>query len=121
MRQGSSRRPEERDGPNGALRGSFWVDVVRDLLAAGLTHEEIAELFRERQVWSLEARQMKAEGYPYDEILYHLATLRAPWGDVGRALMDVGLSPADILRVILPSTDSEEHWSISAVRIEFDD
>lgn len=103
---------EERVGLQGALRGSLWVDVVRDLLAAGLTDEEIAALFRERQVWSAEARQMKAEGYPYDEILYHLATLRAPWGDVGRALMDVGLSPADMLRVMLPSTDGEDHWPL---------
>ncbi len=27
---------EERDGLKGALRGSLWVDVVRDLRAAGL-------------------------------------------------------------------------------------
>jgi hypothetical protein len=103
---------EGREGLHGALRGSLWADVVRDLLAAGLTDEEIATLFRERQVWSAEARLMKAEGYPYDEILYHLSTLRAPWGDVGRALMDVGLSPADMLRVMLPSTDGEDHWPL---------
>jgi hypothetical protein len=103
---------EGREGLHGALRGSLWADVVRDLLAAGLTDEEIAGLFRERQVWSAEARLMKAEGYPYGEILYHLSTLRAPWGDVGRALMDVGLSPADMLRVMLPSTDGEDHWPL---------
>lgn len=103
---------EERDGLKGALRGSLWVDVVRDLLAAGLTDEEIAELFRERQVWSLEAQQMKSEGYPYEEILYHLAMLRAPLGDAGRALMEVGLSPADMLRVMLPFTDGEGHWPL---------
>lgn len=103
---------EEREATLGCLRGSLLADVVRDLLTAGLTDEEIAALFRERQIWSAEARLMKAEGYPYDEILYHLTTLRAPWGDVGRALMDVGLSPADMLRVMLPSTDGEDHWPL---------
>lgn len=103
---------EGREGLHGALRGSLWADVVRDLLAAGLTDEEIAALFRERQVWSAEAQLMKEEGYPYDEILHHLTTLRAPWGDIGRALMEAGLSPADMLRVMLPSTDGEDHWPL---------
>jgi hypothetical protein len=55
---------------------------------------------------------MKVEGYPYDEILYHLISLRASWGDVGRALMEVGLSPADMLRVVLPCADGEDRWSL---------
>jgi hypothetical protein len=89
-----------------------WSDIVRDLLAAGLNDEEIAALLRQQDVWTVEARKMKSEGYPYDDILFRLGTLCASWADVGRALMDAGLSPADMLRAVLPSTESDEHWPV---------
>ncbi len=89
-----------------------WPDIVQDLMAAGLNDEEVAALLRHREVWTAEAREMKTAGYPYDEIIFHLITLRASWADVGRALMAVGLSPADMLRAVLPSTEGEEHWPV---------
>ncbi|MBP1625963.1 MAG: hypothetical protein H6Q00_438 [Holophagaceae bacterium] len=103
---------EDQEAPAGVLRGSLWLDVIRELRAAGLSEEEVQELLRQREVWGTEARLMKAEGYPYEEILSHLVALKAPWGDVGRALMEAGLSPADMLRAVLPSTDGEDHWPL---------
>ncbi len=103
---------EDCEAPEGVIRGSLWLDVIRELKVAGLSEEEVQELLRQREVWGREARLMKAEGYPYDEILCHLIALRAPWGDAGRALMEAGLSPADMLRVMLPSTDGEDHWPL---------
>jgi hypothetical protein len=60
---------------------------------------------------------MKAAGYPYDEIIFHLTSLRASWADVGLALMAAGLSPADMLRAVLPSTEGEEHWPVVQVAL----
>ena len=54
---------------------------------------------------------MKSDGFFYDEIICHLVALRASWADVGRALMAAGLSPADMLRAVLPCSQGEEHWS----------
>ncbi|GLH71317.1 hypothetical protein GETHPA_28500 [Geothrix rubra] len=89
-----------------------WSVIVQDLLAEGLNDEEIATLLRQRNAWVEEAHEMKAEGYPYDEIVFHLTTLKASWDDVGRALMAVGISPADTLRVVFPCTDGYDHWPL---------
>ncbi len=94
-----------------------WSDIVQDLVVEGLNDAEVATLFRQREVWTAEAREMKVAGFPYDEIIFHLTTLRASWADVGRALMAVGLSPADMLRAVLPSTEGEEHWPVVQVAL----
>lgn len=94
-----------------------WPDIVQDLVAEGLNDDEVATLLRQREAWTAEAREMKAEGFPYDEIIFHLASLRASWADVGRALMVVGLPPADMLRAVLPSTEGEEHWPVVQVAL----
>lgn len=89
-----------------------WPDIVQSLVAEGLSDEEIASLLRQHEAWTAEAWEMKAAGYPYDEIIFHLTTLRASWADAGRALMAVGLPPADMLRAVLPCTEEEEHWPV---------
>jgi hypothetical protein len=94
-----------------------WPDIVQDLMTAGLNDEEVAALLCHREVWTAEARELKTAGYPYDEIISHLITLRASWADVGRALMVVGLSPADMLRAVLPSIEQEEHWPVVQVAL----
>jgi len=94
-----------------------WPDIVQDLVAEGLNDDEVATLLRQREVWTAEAREMKAEGFPYDEIISHLTSLRASWADVGWALMAVGLPPADMLRAVLPSTEGEEHWPVVQVAL----
>ena len=94
-----------------------WSDIVQDLVAEGLNDDEVATLLRQREAWTAEAREMKAAGYPYDEIIFHLTSLRASWADVGLALMTAGLSPADMLRAVLPSTEEEEHWPVVQVAL----
>lgn len=89
-----------------------WSDIVQNLMAEGLHEEEVATLLRQRETWIAEAREMKSEGHPYDEIIFHLSTLKATWADIARALMEVGLSPADMLRAVLPCTEGEEYWSV---------
>jgi hypothetical protein len=101
----------------GLFSDDGWPDIVQDLIAAGLNDGEVAALLREWEAWTAEALEMKIAGYPYDEIIFHLTTLRASWADVGRALMAAGLSPADMLRAVLPSTEGEEHWSVVQVAL----
>ena len=96
----------------GLARRKGWSVIVQDLLADALNDEEIATLMRQRNAWVEEAHEMKAEGYPYDEIVFHLTTLKASWADVGRALMVVGISPADMLRLVFPCTDGADHWPL---------
>ena len=84
-----------------------WSDMVQDLARVGFTDEEIGGLLRPHEAWTAEAREMKAAGYPYDEILFHLRTLKATWADAARALLRAGLSPADMLRVVLPATEGD--------------
>jgi hypothetical protein len=93
-------------------REQGWYNIDRDLLAEGLNDEEVAAVLRPQEAWVAEARQMKSDGFFYDEIICHLIALRASWADVGRALMAAGLSPADMLRAALPCTEGEEHWQV---------
>lgn len=82
--------------------GEGWPDIVVDLRGEGIEEEVIAEVLRESQAWVEEAREWKQHGYPYEEIVQHLRDeVAAPWGDVAHALMEVGMSPADMLRVVL--------------------
>ena len=60
---------------------------------------------------------MKVDGYPYDEIVFQLVSLNATWGEVGRALMEAGLRPADMLRVVLPLMDGSGYWSLVQVAL----
>jgi hypothetical protein len=86
-----------------------WADIVVDLRAIGLEDEEIRLVLREQQAWIAEAREWKRHGFPYDAIITELREeLLAEWGDVARALMEVGLSPADMLRTVLPLTEESE-------------
>jgi len=94
-----------------------WSETVEALEREGLNEEEVTALLRQREAWTAEARELKAEGYPYDEIIFHLTTLRAPLPDVGRALMTVGLSPADMLRVVLPFAEGDELWNVVQVAL----
>lgn len=89
-----------------------WSVIVQDLLVEGFNDEEISTLMRQRNSWVEEAREMKSEGYPNDEIAFHLTTLKASWADVGLALLAVGISPANILRLVFPWTDGDDHWPL---------
>lgn len=83
--------------------GEGWPDIVVDLRGEGIEEEVIAEVLRENQAWVEEARGWKQHGYPYEEIVQHLRDeVAAPWGDVAHALMEAGMPPADMLRVVLP-------------------
>lgn len=99
-----------------------WAEIVEDLVAAGCCDEEIAALLRSHEAWASEAAVRKVHGLPYDEIVFHLVSLRATWGDVARALMMVGLPPADMLRAVLPCTENEEPWeAIKAALVDGSD
>lgn len=83
--------------------GEGWPDIVMDLRGEEIEQEVIAEVLRENQAWIEEAQEWKQHGYPYEEIVQHLRDeMAAPWGDVAHALMKAGVTPADMLRVVLP-------------------
>jgi hypothetical protein len=86
-----------------------WADIVVDLRGEGLDEEVIATLLREHQAWVEEAREWKQYGFPYEDIVRHLRDeVVAGWGDVAQALQDIGLTPADMLRVVLPLLGEDE-------------
>lgn len=86
-----------------------WADIVVDLRGEGLDEEVISAVLREHQAWAEEAREWKQHGFPYEEIVRHLRDeVAAEWGDVAHALMEVGMAPADMLRVVLPDLEEEE-------------
>lgn len=90
-----------------------WPEVVLELRKEGLTDTEIHEVLGERRAWADQASASKMAGYPYDETVYLLCELCADWGDVARALMEAGLTPADVLRAVLPCTDQpDESWAV---------
>ncbi len=90
-----------------------WPDIVRELRREGLSDPEINLVLGERSAWVEQARLMKGAGYPYDEMVFQLREMAAGWGDVARALMEVGLTPADMLRMVLPCTDQpDESWAV---------
>ncbi len=86
-----------------------WADIVVDLRGEGLEDEMITAVLREHQAWVQEAQEWKKHGYPYEEIIRHLREeLAASWDDVAHALMEVGMTPADMLRVVLPDMEEDE-------------
>lgn len=90
------------------VHGEGWPDIVVDLRGEGIEEEVIAEVLRERQAWIEEVREWKQHGFPYEEIVQHLRDeVAAPWGDVAHALMSAGMTPPDVLRVVLPLLGDE--------------
>jgi hypothetical protein len=90
-----------------------WPDIVRELRREGLSDPEIHLVLGERSAWVEQATVMKEAGSPYDEAVFQLREMAAEWGDVARALMEVGLSPADMLRAVLPCTEQQEDsWAV---------
>jgi hypothetical protein len=97
----------------GLARQATWYEIIQDLVDGGCSENEVAMLLRQRDLWVTEAREMKAEGYPYDDILYELTTvLKATWTDVARVLMEVGVTPADTLRLVLPLMEGDDYWAV---------
>lgn len=93
--------------------GEGWPDIVVDLRGEGIAEEVIAEVLRESQAWVEEAWEWKQHGYPYEEIVQHLRDeVAAPWGDVAHALMEAGMPPADMLRVVLPLLGEGEVYPV---------
>ena len=80
-----------------------WADIVVDLRSEGIEEEVIRAVLREHRAWYWEAREWKYRGHPYEEIVRYLRDeVAAEWGDVAHALLEVELTPADMLRVVLP-------------------
>lgn len=96
-------------------RASFegWTDIVADLRREGIEAGIIHQVLQEHHAWTAEACEWKACGFPYDELALHLREqLAAEWRDVARALMEAGLPPADMLRVVLPLLEADESMPI---------
>jgi hypothetical protein len=94
-------------------RQATWHEIVEELQRGGFSETEVTTLLRPQHAWVAEAREMKAEGYPYEDILYELnVVLKATWADVARALVEVGVPSADVLRLVLPSMDGDDYWPV---------
>jgi hypothetical protein len=100
-----------------------WADIVVDLRGEGLDEDVITTVLREHQAWVEEAQEWKQHGYPYDEIVRHLRDeVAAGWEDVAHALLEIGLAPADTLRVVLPLLGEDDPLpAVSMALLEFPD
>jgi hypothetical protein len=53
-------------------------------------------------VWEEQARMLKVDGWPYDDVVTYLADILATGQNIAWALLMAGVRPADMLRVVLP-------------------
>lgn len=99
-------------------QGKHWPDIVEWLRNEGLDTLDIQLVLRSMQAWRENARALKVLGYDYDLIVSFLRELCATWVDVAWALVQAGMSPADMLRALLPVMDAEEaYWRVAQVAI----
>lgn len=100
-----------------------WADIVVDLRGEGLDEDVISAVLREHQAWVEEAREWKRHGYPYSDVVWHLRDeVAAGWEDVAHALLEIGLAPADTLRVVLPLLGEDDPLpAVKMALLEFPD
>jgi hypothetical protein len=99
-------------------QGRSWTQIFDDLWDEDLDALNLAMLLRSMGAWRTEAKLLKRSGHAFEDIIGELRGLCATWVDVALAMIHAGLSPADMLRVVLPDVDdSEAHWNVAQVAV----
>ena len=86
--------------------GRIWPEILENLEAEGNRPLDMQYVMRGMDAWIEQARALKADGWPYDDMVMYLVNLLATSPDIGRALLEAGLRPADMLRATLPEAIS---------------
>ena len=86
--------------------GRIWPEILEELEIMGYRPLDQKYVMRRMNAWVEQAKQLKADGWPYDDMVMYLVNLLATSPDIGRALLEAGLRPADMLRAALPEAIS---------------
>ncbi len=82
--------------------GWNWPQILVELEEADYRPLDQILVLRGMDVWVEQAKQLKADGWPNDELVRYLVNLLATSPDIAGALLKAGLPPADMLRAVLP-------------------
>ena len=92
-------------------KGRIWPRILEELESEGYRSLDLQLALRGMGAWNDEARRLKAEGWPYEDLVMYLSEILATGQDIAWALLEAGLRPADMLRAVLPvvvGTEFEE-------------
>ena len=96
--------------------GRIWPDILSDFADEGYYPLDLQLLLRSMGAWRKKARQLKAEGWPYEDLVMYLLDILATWQDVAWALLQAGMKPADMLRAVFPAACGRE-FEVSIVQL----
>lgn len=88
--------------------GRIWPMILEELEEEGYRPLDLKLVLRTMGAWVEQARLLKADGWPYDDLVMYLVNLLATGQDIGWALLEAGLKPADMLRAVLPEVIGTE-------------
>jgi hypothetical protein len=100
-------------------KGRGWPEILADLEGEGYFPPDLRLVVDDMDVWENQARLLKANGWPYDEIVIYLSDILATGQNIAKALLDAGVRPADMLRVVLPVVIGTEHHA-SVIQLALD-
>lgn len=93
--------------------GRIWPEILSDLEEEGYFPPDLRLVVNDMDVWEEQARVLKADGWPYDDVVTYLADILATGQNIAWALLLAGVRPADMLRVVLPVViGTEFHTSV---------
>jgi hypothetical protein len=88
--------------------GRIWPEILEELEDDGYRPLDLRLVLRSMNAWAEQARLLKANGWPYDDLVLYLSNLLATGQDIAWALLEAGLQPADMLRAVLPEVIGTE-------------
>lgn len=99
--------------------GRIWPEILEVLEADGNRPLDMQYVMRGMDAWIEQARALKADGWPYEDLVMYLSNILATWQDVAWALLKAGLRPADMLRAVLPAAAGSE-FQRSVIQLAMD-
>lgn len=99
--------------------GRIWPEILEDLEAEGNRPLDMQYVMRGMDAWIEQARALKADGWPYEDLVMYLSNILATWQDVAWALLKASLRPADMLRAVLPAAAGSE-FQRSVIQLAMD-
>ena len=78
--------------------GRIWPEILEELEEEGYRPLDLKLVLRGMGAWIEQARLLKSDGWPYDDLVMYLTNLLATGQDTAWALLEAGLQPADMYR-----------------------
>lgn len=99
--------------------GRIWPEILADLEDEGYFPPDLRLVVNDMDVWEEQARLLKADGWPYDDLVMYLSDILATGQNIAWALLKAGVRPADMLRVVLPLVIGTAHQA-SVIQLALD-